>query len=75
MEILLSNAVKFTHSGEVAIGVGPGSRIWVRDSGIGISQEQQAVIFQPFRQIDESLARNMLAWGWAWRSLTTWRML
>jgi hypothetical protein len=58
MEILLSNAVKFTHSGEVAIGVGPGPRIWVRDSGIGISQEQQAVIFQPFKQVDESLARK-----------------
>ena len=63
MEILLSNAVKFTHSGEVAIGVGPGSRIWVRDSGIGISQEQLAVIFQPFRQIDESLAREHAGMG------------
>lgn len=63
MEILLSNAVKFTHSGEVAIGVGPGPRIWVRDSGIGISQEQQAVIFQPFKQIDESLARKHAGMG------------
>lgn len=63
MEILLSNAVKFTHSGEVAIGVGPGPRVWVRDSGIGISREQQALIFQPFKQIDESLARRHAGMG------------
>ena len=63
IEILLSNAVKFTHSGEVAIGVGPGPRIWVRDTGIGISREQQAVIFQPFKQIDDSLARKFQGMG------------
>jgi hypothetical protein len=63
---LVSNAVKFTHSGSVTVSVGPdgeesglpGIRFTVTDTGIGISQEQQARIFQPFSQVDSSSSRQ-----------------
>ncbi|QDF65965.1 response regulator [Shewanella sp. SNU WT4] len=63
---LLSNAVKFTPYGEIELGcedVGDrDSRIslmfWVRDTGIGISQEQQAKLFDAFSQADGSTTRK-----------------
>ena len=54
---LISNAVKFTHEGEVALGVadaGPGAwRFEVRDTGIGFDASVGAALFQPFKQADE----------------------
>jgi len=61
---LAMNAVKFTESGEVVLGVsveeGPAPRIsfTVRDTGIGIAPEQQAKLFQSFSQIDSSASRR-----------------
>ncbi|HTA66188.1 MAG TPA: response regulator [Xanthomonadaceae bacterium] len=59
---LISNAIKFTESGEVSLQVGPapGETIAfsVRDSGIGISTEQQGMIFEAFRQADGSTHRR-----------------
>ncbi len=63
---LLGNAIKFTHSGEVALEVGlePGSdaevqlHFVVRDTGIGIAQEKQKLIFDAFSQADGSMTRN-----------------
>ena len=53
---LLSNAIKFTEQGEVVLEVRsvPGERVAfsVRDTGIGIPPEQQALIFEAFRQAD-----------------------
>jgi signal transduction histidine kinase/L-asparagine transporter-like permease len=60
---LLSNAVKFTPKGG-AISVGAQLRpdgtfaLIVADTGIGMTQEQVGIALQPFRQIDNSLARN-----------------
>jgi two-component system sensor histidine kinase RpfC len=62
---LLSNAVKFTERGEVLLSislarVSEGSahiRFEVKDTGIGMSAEQQAVIFEPFTQADNSITR------------------
>lgn len=59
---LLSNAVKFTEQGTVCLSVAgqPGSGIafMVRDSGIGISAEQQQIIFEAFRQADGTTNRR-----------------
>ena len=53
---MLSNAVKFTQSGEIELGcedVGERDhritlKFWVRDTGIGISKEQQESLFDAF---------------------------
>ncbi|MBF0191828.1 MAG: response regulator [Magnetococcales bacterium] len=63
---LASNAVKFTHSGEVVISVSPehlGSTfVWlrfsVRDTGIGLTPEQQERLFQAFGQAESSITRQ-----------------
>ena len=59
---LLSNALKFTESGEVSLDVqnGPGDRITfaVHDTGIGIPAQQQEVIFEAFRQADGTTSRK-----------------
>jgi signal transduction histidine kinase/DNA-binding response OmpR family regulator/ligand-binding sensor domain-containing protein len=63
---LLSNAVKFTHEGEVVVRVSaePGAdgggavRFAVRDTGIGITAEQQARLFEAFTQADASTTRK-----------------
>jgi signal transduction histidine kinase/DNA-binding response OmpR family regulator len=58
----LSNAVKFTKHGEVVLGVRTeGSErlaFAVRDTGIGIPEAQQAVIFDAFRQADGTINRK-----------------
>ena len=63
---LLGNAVKFTDRGEITVRVGcverGGDRVLLRvevtDTGIGISPEAQAQIFQPFVQADGSITRK-----------------
>ena len=63
---LLSNAVKFTHKGEVELKVefnenepGYGQfSISVRDTGIGISEEQKTKLFKAFSQADSSTTRK-----------------
>ena len=63
---LVNNAVKFTERGEVRVTVRvleqANSRIKlefeVRDSGIGMSEEQIARLFQPFTQADGSTTRK-----------------
>ena len=62
----LSNAVKFTESGEINISVsllretetGLLLRFAVRDTGPGIPQEQQSRIFSPFEQADCTTTRR-----------------
>jgi PAS domain S-box-containing protein len=63
---LVSNAVKFTHQGEVVIQAELMQettthvqlRLSVRDTGIGIPKEAQAKLFQPFTQVDASTTRK-----------------
>lgn len=63
---LLSNAIKFTEVGEVEVRAGIDEsdgekvvvRIEVRDTGIGIAEEQQSQLFKPFIQADASTTRR-----------------
>ncbi|HTU67670.1 MAG TPA: response regulator [Steroidobacteraceae bacterium] len=58
---LLSNALKFTERGEVALEITPqgdGVEFAVRDTGIGIAAEHHQIIFEPFRQADGTTNRK-----------------
>ncbi len=62
---LLSNAIKFTPGGQVSLHTacdvtGPvmNLRFEIRDTGIGMTPEQLARLFQPFTQADESTTRR-----------------
>ena len=63
---LTNNAVKFTEKGEITVTVGvrerEGSRITlevsVRDTGIGMTEEQMGKLFQSFSQADTSTSRK-----------------
>ena len=58
---LLSNAIKFTPQGSVRVEAGRherGIRISVTDTGIGIKPEYLEVIFEDFRQLDQSHTRE-----------------
>ncbi|MDP1823978.1 MAG: ABC transporter substrate-binding protein [Archangium sp.] len=58
---LLSNAVKFTEAGGVSVRVEAKDgtlSISVTDTGVGLSPAQQARLFEPFTQVDESVTRR-----------------
>ncbi len=58
---LLSNALKFTRFGRVDVRLstfGEGVRIEVCDTGIGIPQDAQVKIFQPFTQAGAGITRQ-----------------
>jgi PAS domain S-box-containing protein len=60
---LLSNALKFTPAGRVTITAGENVRektvlIAISDTGVGIAPEDQARVFEDFRQLDSSPARG-----------------
>ena len=59
---LVSNAIKFTDEGEVSVRAAMvGLAMWavyVKDTGPGINNEQQEVIFERFRQVDQSTTRE-----------------
>jgi two-component system, sensor histidine kinase and response regulator len=63
---LVNNAVKFTEQGEIKLDIAPleraGEKVQlefsVRDTGIGMTPEQSARLFQPFTQADMSTTRK-----------------
>ncbi len=58
---LVKNAVKFTPVGSIRFGYelkNDNLEFYVKDTGVGISQQQQEYIFERFRQGNESLARK-----------------
>ncbi|MFN8576729.1 MAG: response regulator [Candidatus Sericytochromatia bacterium] len=65
---LISNAIKFTDNGDVYVSVELLEtfkdtnkikiKFTIKDSGIGITEEQQMKLFQPFTQADSSITRR-----------------
>ena len=60
---LLQNAVKFSRPGGwIRLSVGVEERLWgwvrVRDDGVGIPVGQLETIFEPFKQVRESIGRS-----------------
>ncbi len=58
---LISNAIKFTPSGEVRVNChldGAWTVISVTDTGIGIHREDLGRLFIPFQQVESGLTRN-----------------
>lgn len=62
---LVSNAIKFTHEGNITVNVkqqgGPGLNLFrfeVTDTGVGLTEESMAKIFESFTQADGSITRQ-----------------
>ena len=59
---LLSNAIKFTNNGTVDITVNKLAknrvRFEIKDTGIGLTEEEQERLFKPFSQVDGSISRK-----------------
>ncbi|GIP39364.1 hybrid sensor histidine kinase/response regulator [Paenibacillus sp. J31TS4] len=68
---LVGNALKFTHSGYVAMNVSVKKRrknkllllFSVKDTGIGIPKEKLSHLFEPFQQLDNFLTRKTKGTG------------
>lgn len=64
---LLSNAIKFTVTGKVWVEVTELSLEWLEiavfDTGIGISSDDIPYIFEPFRQLDQTITRKHTGTG------------
>ncbi len=64
LDNLVSNALKFTEVGSVEVLVElapdpePLLHVWVRDTGIGLSDAEQKKLFRPFVQADGSINRK-----------------
>lgn len=58
---LIGNSLKFTESGSITIGAAHGggwARIYIEDTGIGISPEKLTQIFNAFEQVDGTVQRK-----------------
>jgi signal transduction histidine kinase/ActR/RegA family two-component response regulator len=67
---LISNAIKFTEEGEIALSIALVAQdveedkiidtiqISIQDSGIGIAKEQQPLLFTPFKQANSDVTRK-----------------
>jgi len=69
LQHIVDNAVKFTLTGSVHVGVdidpdtGRPARVTVTDTGIGIGRDQIERIFEPFEQVDGSTRRTYAGAG------------
>jgi PAS domain S-box-containing protein len=65
LTLLINNALKFTKKGSIEFGYSkiefegiPVVKFYVKDTGIGIPKDKQEIIFNMFRQVDESNTRE-----------------
>ncbi|TAJ11301.1 response regulator [Marinilabiliaceae bacterium JC017] len=66
LESLIDNALRYTYQGYVEIGYelkGNDLQFFVKDTGIGISQEYHEIIFDRFSQADKRLSRKYQGLG------------
>jgi len=77
---LISNAIKFTEEGEVVLNVKTARisnqtfdvEMRVTDTGIGMSKENQKIIFDEFVQAENQTGKNTAAPGSDWPLLKNW---
>lgn len=65
LNILTDNALKFTEMGQIVLGIKLADEniiFYVADTGIGIPEEKQESIVEPFVQVDLSMRRPTKAW-------------
>ncbi|PXY01586.1 hypothetical protein DF185_08900 [Marinifilum breve] len=58
---LFKNGLKFTNQGVVEFGYfvdGEKLKIYVKDTGVGIEKDKKDIIFDKFRQVDDSITRT-----------------
>ncbi|MEI6577490.1 MAG: PAS domain S-box protein [Bacteroidota bacterium] len=58
---LINNAIKFTQNGSVEYGYTRKNNqleFYIKDTGIGIHQKHQDIIYQHFRQVEEGISRG-----------------
>ncbi|HAW93749.1 TPA: hybrid sensor histidine kinase/response regulator, partial [Candidatus Azambacteria bacterium] len=63
---IIGNAIKFTEHGEVVVSIGVTLcvsdkvilNVQVKDTGIGMTEQQQAIIFSGFHQAESSISRR-----------------
>jgi PAS domain S-box-containing protein len=63
---LINNAIKFTKEGTVEVGCSENQHnieIWVKDTGVGIAQENQKMIFDRFFQVEGVVQSSMKGTG------------
>ncbi len=62
LSILIDNAIKFTNKGYIEFGFTHPKhneiQFYVKDTGIGIAEENFGIIFERFRQVDESTTKE-----------------
>jgi len=65
LSYIIDNAIKFTNEGKITVDVFPvekdGSsfiQFDIADTGIGIAEENQSIIFKEFKQLSEGLSRG-----------------
>jgi signal transduction histidine kinase len=67
LENLIGNAIKFTNKGHVRFGFnridGNKMQIFVEDTGIGIDEDAQNIIFEKFRQVEIGAVRRFSETG------------
>lgn len=63
---LVENAIKYSHHGKIELGYskkGADLEFYVRDNGIGITEKQKKIIFEKFRQGNETITNGFRGIG------------